>query len=83
VPTYFYLGQFVKARNHAEQVRALYKEAQHGGLVEILNNDPTFSLAWAAFSTTVLGYADRAQKLSDDKDAMRGGARIPLTWAGL
>ena len=46
VISYFYLGELIKAREHADQVLALYTEERHGHLVGVLNHDlKTLSLA--------------------------------------
>ena len=46
VVSYFYLGELIKAREHADQVLALYTEERHGHLVGVLNQDPkTVALA--------------------------------------
>jgi class 3 adenylate cyclase len=68
--SYFFLGEPIKARHHADQVLALYTEERHGHLAEILNHDPkTHSSLWAALSTWMLGYPEQAAKISDAKDA--------------
>ena len=53
---YFWLGGLIKAREHANQVVALYSEARHGRLVDILNHDPkTVSLVFTAPLIWMLG----------------------------
>jgi hypothetical protein len=43
--TYVWLGDPIKAREHADRVLALYSKEQHGHLAGILNIDPkTLSL---------------------------------------
>jgi hypothetical protein len=46
---YFWLGDLIKVREHADRVLALYSEERHVHLVDILNNDPkTFCLLFSA-----------------------------------
>jgi hypothetical protein len=49
---YFWLGDPMKAREHADRVFALYSKEQQGHLAGILNIDPkTMSLIFSAHST--------------------------------
>ena len=48
VTAYFWLGDPIKAREHANRVLALYSEERHGHLVGVLNHDPkTVSLVYS------------------------------------
>jgi hypothetical protein len=70
VASYFFLGDLVKAREHADQVLALYSEERHGHLVNILGNDPkTFSLIWKGMVTWMLGYPGQAMEIRDATEA--------------
>ena len=67
---YFWLGDPIKSRQHADRVLALYSEERHGHLVGILNQDPkTSSLVFSAQSSWMLGFPERALRISDAKDA--------------
>src|SRR5207247_1062947 len=49
--SYFWLGQFIKAREHGNKVLALYNEENHRHLVDLINHDPksmagTFATHW-------------------------------------
>ncbi len=84
VTAYFWLGDPIKAREHADRVLALYSEERHGHLVDIKNHDPkTISLAYTALSTWMLGYPDQAVRISLAKDAhaRRRGHPFDLGWA--
>jgi hypothetical protein len=64
VSAYFWLGDPIKTREHADRVLALYSEERHGHLVGILNTDPkTSSLLGSAHSTWILGYPDQAVRI--------------------
>jgi predicted ATPase len=81
---YFWLGDPIKAREHADRVLALYSEERHSRLLDILNQDPkTNSLAYSALLTWMLGYPEQAVRISDVKDAhsrLRGHP-FDLGWA--
>jgi class 3 adenylate cyclase/predicted ATPase len=82
--SYFYLGDLIKAHEHAKQVLALYKEERHGHLIDVLNQDPkTLSLIYMARLTWMLGYPEQAAKISNDKDAhaRRLGHPVDLAFA--
>jgi class 3 adenylate cyclase/tetratricopeptide (TPR) repeat protein len=84
VLAYFWLGDPIKTREHADRVLALYREEQHGRLVGILNGDPkTYSLVFSALSTWVLGYPEKAVRILDaaDEHARRRGHPFALGWA--
>jgi predicted ATPase len=68
--SYHYLGEPIKALEHADRVSALYTEERHRDLVGTLNHDPkTRSLIYAAISTWLLGHPEQAVKIGDAKDA--------------
>jgi predicted ATPase len=84
VVAYFWLGDLVKAREHADRLLALYSEEQHGHLADMLNQDPkTRALILAAQTTWMLGYPEQAVRISDAKDAhaRRRGHPVDLSWA--
>jgi tetratricopeptide (TPR) repeat protein len=61
--SYFWLGDPIKARDHANQVLSLYNEERHGHLVRILNLDTkTVALKDGAQATWMLGYPEQAVK---------------------
>jgi class 3 adenylate cyclase/predicted ATPase len=66
VIAYVWLGDPIKAREHADRVLALYSEDQHGHLVEIINNDPkTIGLLWSAVAAWMLGYSGQAVSICE------------------
>ncbi len=70
VTAYFWLGNPIKALEHADRVLAFYSEERHGHLLGILNHDPkTHSLIYSALSTWILGFPEQAVRISDAKDA--------------
>jgi hypothetical protein len=70
VTAYFWLGDPIKAREHADRVLALYGEERHGHLARILNADPkTVASIFSAQVTWMLGYPEQAVRISDAKDA--------------
>jgi class 3 adenylate cyclase len=81
---YFFLGDPIKAREHADRVLALYSKEQHGHLAGILNIDPkTLALVWSAHSTWVLGYPEQALRILDagHAHARQVGHPFALGWA--
>jgi predicted ATPase len=81
---HFWLGDPIKTREHADRVLALYSEEQHRHLASILNNDPkTFSLAFLAQSTWMLGYPEQAARMghATPEHARRRGHPFDLGWA--
>ena len=67
---YCWAGEFTKAVEHADKVLDLYDDEKHHHLADILNHDPkTLAGIFASISTWILGYPDRALRLSDEKDA--------------
>jgi predicted ATPase len=84
VGVYFWLGDPIKAREHADQVLLRYSEERHGHLAGVLNHDPkTASLLFSAHSTWILGFPEQAVRISDAKDAhaRERGHPFDLGWA--
>jgi class 3 adenylate cyclase/predicted ATPase len=84
VISYFWLGELIKSREHADRVLALYSEERHGHLVDILNHDPkTLSLIYVGLSTWILGYPEQAVRVSNERDthARRLGHPFDLGFA--
>jgi predicted ATPase len=82
--SYFWLGNPIKAREHADRVLGLYSEERHGHLAAILNHDPkTQSLMYSALSTWMLGYPEQAVTISQaaDAHARRRGHPLDLGFA--
>ncbi len=82
--SYFYLGDLIKAHEHAKQVLALYKEERHGHLTDVVNQDPkTFALIYMARLTWMLGYPEQAAKIRNDNEAhaRRLGHPVDLAFA--
>jgi tetratricopeptide (TPR) repeat protein len=77
-------GEFIKSVEHANKVLDLYDAETHRHLADILNRDPETSAGiYGSISTWILGYPDRALRLSDEKDAhtRRRGHPFDLGWA--
>jgi predicted ATPase len=67
---YFWSGECAKAVEHADKVLGLYDDEKHRHLADLLNQDPkTRAGNFAAVSTWMLGYPERASRLSAEKDA--------------
>ncbi len=67
---YFWLGELLKAREHADRVLALYTEERHGNLLEVLNQDlKTMNLVFLAWMTWMLGYPEKAVEMCAERDA--------------
>jgi class 3 adenylate cyclase/predicted negative regulator of RcsB-dependent stress response len=82
--SYFHIGELIKAREHANQVLALYDYEKHYYLADILNLDPkTFVGVWTVHLTWMLGYPDQALKVNDAKDqhARRRGHVLDIAFA--
>ena len=82
--SYFRIGELIKAREHADQVLALYDYEKHYHLADILNHDPkTFVGVWTRNVTWMLGYPDQALKVNDAKDehARRRGHIFDIAFA--
>jgi|GEM_PF-1593564 len=70
VNAYFWMGKVREALQHANEVLTLYDAEKHRNLVDLLNHDPkTLVGAYSSICTWMLGYPDRAVRLSDEKDA--------------
>ena len=68
--SYNWLGEFTKATEHADRILDLYDAEKHFHLADILDHDPkTMAGIFASISAWMLGYPDRAMRLSDEKDA--------------
>jgi tetratricopeptide (TPR) repeat protein len=82
--SYSWLGEFTKAMEHAYKVRELYNEGKHRHLAAIFIHDPkTVAGVFGSMCTWILGYPDRALRLSDEKDehAHRRGRPFDLGFA--
>jgi predicted ATPase len=65
-----YAGEFVKSVEYANKVLDLYNTEKYRHVAEILYGDPKTQVGiWGSISTWMLGYPDRAFRLSDEKDA--------------
>ena len=81
---YCWAGEFIKAAAHADKVLDLYDDERYRHLADILNQDPKTSAGiFGSICTWILGYPDRASRLSDEKDAhaRRRGHPFDLGWA--
>jgi class 3 adenylate cyclase len=81
---YFWLGDPIKTREHADRVLALYSKEQHDHLIGILNIDPkTLSLIFSAQSTWMVGYPEQALRILDaaHDHARQVGHPFALGWA--
>ena len=80
----FHIGDLIKAREHGDQVLALYDYEKHYHLADLLNHDlKTFVGVWAAHLTWMLGYPDQALRVNDAKDehARRRGHVFDIAFA--
>jgi class 3 adenylate cyclase/tetratricopeptide (TPR) repeat protein len=67
---YCWSGDLTKALEHADEVLDLYDDKKHRHLADIRNMDPKTSAGiYSSTATWILGYPDRASRLSDEKDA--------------
>ena len=81
---YYWLGDPIKAQDHADRVLALYDEERHAHLADVLNNEPkTAALTTSAESAWMLGYPERAVRLCDaaHEEARRRSHPFNLGWA--
>ena len=81
---YSYLGDLISARQHADNLLALYAEERHGHLMGVIHQDPkTVGLAYAALLTWLFGYPTQAVQIRDAKEAHARGLGHPfdLGWA--
>ena len=79
----FWTGRLIEVLEHHDRVMALYDEAKHGHLVDILNHDPkTLVGVFSSIVTWMLGYPDRALPMIDDAyaHARRRGHPFDLGW---
>ena len=68
--SYCCAGNFAKGLEHADKVLNLYDDEKHRHLAEILNEDlKTVAGIFGSMCTWILGYPDRALRLSNEKDA--------------
>jgi class 3 adenylate cyclase/predicted ATPase len=66
----FYLGELVKAREHGNQVLALYDPNHADRWMQVTASDfRTLVGIWSCQWTWMLGYPDQAVRLSDERDA--------------
>jgi tetratricopeptide (TPR) repeat protein len=67
---YFRAGECSKSVEHADKVLDLYDTEKHRHLADMVNDDPRSAAGiYGSVSTWILGYPDRAFRLSDAKDA--------------
>ena len=81
---HFWAGDLIKAVEHADNVLDLYDDETHHHLADILNQDPKTSAGiFASICTWMLGYPDRALRLSDEAHAhaRRRGHAFDFGWA--
>jgi class 3 adenylate cyclase/tetratricopeptide (TPR) repeat protein len=68
--SHFYLGRLLAARKHGERVVALYDPQRADRWMQLTGHDTkSVYLGWSAHWTWMLGYPDRAVRISDEKDA--------------
>jgi predicted ATPase len=82
--SYFWLGDPIKVREHADRVLSLYSEEQHAHLVRIIHLDlKTTALCWAGNAAWMLGYPEQAVKMinAGAEHARRVGHAFDLGWA--
>ncbi|MBV8400937.1 MAG: hypothetical protein JOZ17_19720, partial [Acetobacteraceae bacterium] len=82
--SYFWLGDLIKAREHADQVLSLYTEERHGHLLDLLNHDvKTTNLAYASHTIWMLGFPEQAVRVSEECEshARRRGNAVGLSYA--
>ena len=87
--THFYRGDFTQCCEHGDKVLALYDEDKHRHIADIVNTDPKTAVGiFVSAATWMLGYPDRAVRVSDAKDAHARRRGHPfdlgyaLTWGG-
>ena len=82
-------GKLTETVKHADKVLDLYDAEKHHHLADLLNSDPkTQAATWGSISNWMLGYPDRALRLSNERDAhaRRRGHPFDLgstMWIGL
>jgi len=68
--SHFYLGELVEAREHGNQVLALYDPQHADRWMQVTASDfRTLVGIWSCQWTWMLGYPDQAVRLSDERDA--------------
>jgi predicted ATPase len=68
--SHFYLGEFLEAREHGNQVLALYDPQHAGRWMQVSGHDfKTLVGVWSPQWTWMLGYPDQAVQMSEEKDA--------------
>jgi class 3 adenylate cyclase/tetratricopeptide (TPR) repeat protein len=80
----FYLGQLLEAREHGNQVLAMYDPQRAAFGIALTGHDlKTVVGVYSAQWTWMLGYPDQAVQISDEKDAhaRRLGNAFNLGWA--
>ena len=81
---YFWMGRLIESVEAGDKVLALYDGEKHRKLVDLLNHDPkTLAGVYCSICTWMLGYPDRALRISNEKDAhaRRRGHPFDLGWA--
>jgi class 3 adenylate cyclase/tetratricopeptide (TPR) repeat protein len=77
--SYCCAGDFTKGVEHADKLLDLYDGDKHRHLADILNEDlKTVAGIFGSMCTWILGYPDRALKLSNEKDAHARWAGHPF-----
>ncbi len=67
--SHFWLGHFAEARGHGDRVRELYDRERYWHLASVMNSDPLTSQGvFGSHYFWMLGYPDKAARLSHDKD---------------
>jgi predicted ATPase len=82
--SHLWLGDPIKAREHADQILSLYGEEQHRHLVHIMYHDPkTVALCWGASAAWMLGCPEQAVKMTSAAcdHARQVGHLFDLGWA--
>ena len=80
--SYFWLGQLIEAREHAEQLLKLYSRERHARLAEVLNHDPkTVALLYTAPLIWMQGYPEHALQVDAAKEAHAAGLGRPFDLA--
>jgi class 3 adenylate cyclase/tetratricopeptide (TPR) repeat protein len=67
--TYFWLGDFISARQHGDMVQSMYDSRRHWQIAQLTNNDPlTGEGIYRAQYIWMLGYPDQAVAASNARD---------------
>jgi len=81
---YFWMGALGKTVAHGDEVLALYDGEKHRHLADLMNHDPKTSVtAFSSIVAWMLGYPDRAARLSDEAvaHARRRAHWFDVGWA--